>query len=40
MPVAFTFAYTNNHNGYDCRIFESTNENVLQLKADSPASGG
>ena len=32
-------AYTNNHNGYDFRIFESTNENVLQLKADSAGFG-
>ena len=31
--------YTNNHNGYDHRIFESTNENVLQLKADSTGFG-
>jgi MtrB/PioB family decaheme-associated outer membrane protein len=34
-PVALTVGYTNNHNGYDFRIFESTNENVLQLKADA-----
>ena len=33
--MALTVGYTNNHNGYDFRIFESTNENVLQLKADS-----
>ena len=38
-PMAFTFAYTNNHNGYDFRIFESTNENVMRLMADSPAVG-
>ena len=36
---ALTVAYTNNHNGYDHRIFESTNENVLQLKADSTGFG-
>ena len=34
-PLALTVGYTNNHNGYDFRIFESTNENVLQLKADA-----
>ena len=34
-PVALTVGYTNNHNSYDFRIFESTNEHVLQLKADS-----
>ena len=33
--VALTVGYTNNHNGYDFRIFESSNENVLQLKADA-----
>src|SRR4029078_6657706 len=33
-PLALTVGYTNNHNGYDFRIFQSTNENVLQLKAD------
>ena len=38
-PVALTAAYTNNHNTYDFRIFESTNENVLQLKADSAGFG-
>ncbi len=37
--VALTAAYTNNHNTYDFRIFESTNENVLQLKADSASVG-
>ena len=37
--VALTAAYTNNHNTYDFRIFESTNENVLQLKADSAGFG-
>ena len=35
MPVALTVGYTNNHNGYDFRIFESSNENVLHLKADA-----
>jgi MtrB/PioB family decaheme-associated outer membrane protein len=39
-PVALTVGYTNNHNSYDFRIFESTNENVLQLKADSVGFGG
>ena len=34
-PVALTFGYTNNHNGYDDRIFGSTNENVIHLKADA-----
>jgi MtrB/PioB family decaheme-associated outer membrane protein len=33
--VALTVGYTNNHHGYDHRIFESTNENMLQLKADA-----
>jgi MtrB/PioB family decaheme-associated outer membrane protein len=33
-PLALTVGYTNNHNGYDFRIFQSTNEHVLQLKAD------
>ena len=37
--LALTVAYTNNHNGFDHRIFESTNENVLQLKADSTGFG-
>ena len=37
-PVAITVGYTNNHNGYDFRIFESTNENVLQLKVDTVGS--
>lgn len=37
--VALTAAYTNNANSYDFRIFESTNENVLQLKADSVGFG-
>jgi MtrB/PioB family decaheme-associated outer membrane protein len=34
-PVALTFGYTNNHSGHDFRVFESTNEHVLQLKADA-----
>jgi MtrB/PioB family decaheme-associated outer membrane protein len=34
-PVALTVGYTNNHNGHDFRIFESTNEHVLHLKADA-----
>ena len=38
-PVALTVAYTNNYNSYDFRIFESTNEHVLQLKADSASFG-
>jgi hypothetical protein len=38
MPVALTVGYTNNHNGYDHRTFESTNEHVLQLKADAIGS--
>jgi MtrB/PioB family decaheme-associated outer membrane protein len=37
--VALTVAYTNNNNGYDHRIFESTNEHVLQFKADSAGYG-
>jgi MtrB/PioB family decaheme-associated outer membrane protein len=37
-PVALTVGYTNNHNGYDFRIFQSTNEHVLQLKADAVGS--
>ena len=37
--AALTVAYTNNHNGYDHRIFASTNENILQLKADSTGFG-
>ena len=39
-PVALTVGYTNNHNGYDHRIFESSNENVLQLKADAALPRG
>ena len=34
-PLALTLGYTNNHNGYDYRIFESSTEHVLQLKADA-----
>jgi MtrB/PioB family decaheme-associated outer membrane protein len=34
-PVALTVGYTNNGNGFDHRIFESTNENVLRLMADA-----
>jgi MtrB/PioB family decaheme-associated outer membrane protein len=37
-PVALTVGYTNYHYGYDHRIFQSTNENVLQLKADAVGS--
>ena len=37
-PVALTIGYTNNHNGYDSRIFESSNENVLQLNVDTVGS--
>ena len=37
-PLALTVGYTNNHNGYDFRIFQSTNEHVLQLKADAIGS--
>src|SRR5688572_24266880 len=37
-PLALTVGYTNNHNGYDFRTFQSTNENVLQLKADAVGS--
>jgi MtrB/PioB family decaheme-associated outer membrane protein len=37
-PVAITFGYTNNHNGYNERQFESTNENVLYVKADAMTS--
>jgi MtrB/PioB family decaheme-associated outer membrane protein len=37
-PVALTVGYTNNHTGHDFRLFESTNENVLQLKADAVGS--
>ena len=32
--LGLTFGYTNNHNGYDFRIFESTNENVMTVRAD------
>jgi MtrB/PioB family decaheme-associated outer membrane protein len=37
-PLAFTVGYTNNHNGYDHRTFESTNENVMRLQADAVGS--
>ena len=37
-PLALTIGYTNNSNGYDHRIFDSTNENLLQLKADAVGS--
>jgi MtrB/PioB family decaheme-associated outer membrane protein len=37
-PLAITVGYTNNHHGYDFRIFESTNENMLQLKVDTVGS--
>ncbi|HKH72986.1 MAG TPA: MtrB/PioB family outer membrane beta-barrel protein [Vicinamibacterales bacterium] len=37
-PLALTVGYTNNHNGYDFRTFESSNEHVLQLKADAVGS--
>ncbi|HKW00188.1 MAG TPA: MtrB/PioB family decaheme-associated outer membrane protein [Vicinamibacterales bacterium] len=37
-PVALTVGYTNNHNGYDFRIFDSANENVLRLAADATGS--
>ena len=37
--AALTVAYTNNHNECDHRIFASTNENILQLKADSTGFG-
>ena len=39
-PLALSVGYTNNHHGYDARIFESTNENVLHLKADAVAFQG
>ncbi len=37
-PFAFTAGYTHNSGGYDFRIFESTGENVLTLKADAIGS--
>ena len=40
MPVALSVGYTNNHNGYDSRTFQSTNENALHLKADTAGFGG
>lgn len=39
-PVALTLGYTNNNSGHDFRIFESTNEHVLQLKADAVGPRG
>ena len=39
-PLALSVGYTNNHHGYDARIFESTNEHVLHLKADAAAFQG
>ena len=38
LPLALTVGYTNNHNGYDHRTFTSTNEHVLQLRADTVGS--
>jgi MtrB/PioB family decaheme-associated outer membrane protein len=38
-PVALTVGYTNNYNSHDFRIFESTNEHVLHLSADSAGFG-
>jgi MtrB/PioB family decaheme-associated outer membrane protein len=35
LPVALTAGYTHNGGGYDFRIFESTGEHVLSLKADT-----
>ena len=37
--MALTLGYTNNNNSYDFRIFESTNEHVLHLSADSAGFG-
>ncbi len=37
-PVAFTVGYTRNDNGYDFRIFDSTNEDVLYITADAVGS--
>ena len=37
-PVAFTVGYTRNSNGYDFRIFDSTNEDVLYVTADAVGS--
>ena len=36
-PVVLSLGYTNNHNGYDERTFDSTNENAIHLKADAVA---
>ena len=38
LPLALTAGYTHNSGGYDFRIFESTGENVLTLKADAVGS--
>ena len=32
MPFAVTVGYTHNDNGYDARIFESSNENVFRCR--------
>ena len=37
LPLALTAGYTHNSGGYDFRIFESTGEDVLTLKADTVA---
>jgi MtrB/PioB family decaheme-associated outer membrane protein len=37
-PVALTVGYTNNHNTFDFRIFESTTEHVFKLEADAVGS--
>ena len=38
LPLALTAGYTHNSSGYDFRIFESTGEDVLTLKADAVGS--
>lgn len=38
-PVALTVGYARNSNGYDFRIFESTDEDVLYFMADAVGSG-
>ena len=38
MPFALTFGYSNNGNGYDARIFESSSENVFRISADAVGS--
>jgi hypothetical protein len=35
MPVAVTFGYSHNGNGYDARIVESSGEHVLRVSADA-----